>query len=467
MRTDRRAQALLLVMVVSVLVFSLLGSLVGYSVYQQRATYTLNAAMLATYGAEAGLQKVRYNVWSSRYDAEGNKWLHDNADDEDDGRLVWKDLKIGKALVSVWLKQLPDGIFRATVKSTVDKVTITLTQDIRERDSFSKYMFFIDKDTISFGTSTVRGYVHSNRGINFNYGGARFTKFVSAVTGFTFANGATETNTIFEEGSNRRASAIPLPPFHELTELKPVAEGAYRISPDNPPYSGLPPYDVYLELRKDKVNITAKKKGTNVTLLSQDLPLPPNGLMYVEGDIESLQGDIAGRCTIACTGEVRIRGSLRYVDADGDPAYIFTDAAGHPITPPPNDAWTEANGIYYKPNPNYDADPPSVLGLMSKGDIQITWDAPFNIERHGAMFSVEGKIYAALEDDKGGRIKKGNLKVLGSVVSKLGGWRYSGGDLAGYGKSGEYVYDENLLTYPPPHYLQVDTPTFGPTFKKG
>jgi len=80
--------------------------------------------------------------------------------------------------------------------------------------------------------------------------------------------------------------------------------------------------------------------------------------------------------------------------------------------------------------------------------------APYNMIMHAPLFSAEGNWHCDLS------YKKGNLRVLGSMVQKTRGWRYNG---SGYGwaKSGEYIYDQNLLTYPPPHWLLVDQPFVG------
>ena len=90
---------------------------------------------------------------------------------------------------------------------------------------------------------------------------------------------------------------------------------------------------------------------------------------------------------------------------------------------------------------------------MALKDITVTPDAPYNMELHAAMFSSQGNWHCDLSKTMG------NLRVVGSMTQNTRGWRYNS---RGYGwaKSGEYIYDQNLLTHPPEHYLQVEQPVF-------
>ena len=90
---------------------------------------------------------------------------------------------------------------------------------------------------------------------------------------------------------------------------------------------------------------------------------------------------------------------------------------------------------------------------MAQSNVVIADSAPYNVQLHAALLSSNGDWHASLG------LKKGNLRVLGSMVTQFGGYRYNGSGY-GYAKSGEYIYDQNLLTYPPEYYLGVDTPTF-------
>ena len=44
------------------------------------------------------------------------------------------------------------------------------------------------------------------------------------------------------------------------------------------------------------------------------------GIIYVDGRVLSVEGDLQGRLTLVSTDKVRITGDIRYVDADGDTA---------------------------------------------------------------------------------------------------------------------------------------------------
>lgn len=89
---------------------------------------------------------------------------------------------------------------------------------------------------------------------------------------------------------------------------------------------------------------------------------------------------------------------------------------------------------------------------------EIAASAPYHRELHAASFCATGRRSFALD------ARKGNLRVLGSIVNQRGRWRYDGAGY-GYAKSGEYVYDESLLAAPPPIYLPVDRPQWGPRWE--
>lgn len=455
MRRKEHGVALLLVLVLTIMIVAFMSTVLAYSMTHQKTTYALNNAVQGQYACEAVLEMVKEQVNLSGYDTNGNLWLIANS--SPGGKLVYNDIAIGKALVDCTLYDLGNGLYRANAVAVVDKTTVRVTQELRGRDTFAKYLFFIDADSVNFGSSTVRGYVHSNKWINFYFGGAQFYKEVTAKMGFTYNAGANPGNTFFYGGSNPNAPHINMPSTNEIATLSNEAQGVYRVSNSSPEYSGFGSFNTELEFQGGTVVITAKKP-TGQVLKQSTVPLPPNGLIFVEGNVTSIKGDIAGQCTVACMGSVDITGKIRYVDADGDPAYQLTDAAGNPVgDTPPGVVWDGTN-YKYQPNPAYNPDTPSVLGIMAANSVRVTNGAPYNMELHAAIFSATGRWYCDLG------LKKGNLRTLGSLVMQLGGWRYNSQGY-GYAKSGEYIYDQSLLSYPPPYYLKVDKATFGPRFK--
>ncbi|GIW73280.1 MAG: hypothetical protein KatS3mg102_2822 [Planctomycetota bacterium] len=407
----------------------------------------------AFYAAEAGLEEVKYRVRSSAYDAQGNIWLRNNS--SPGGTHAIAALAVGAATVDVWIYELGTGWHRVEATGRAGSETFRLAMEVTDRDPFSRYMFFTHLDDINFGTSTVRGDVHSNRRVNFYYGGAVMYGNVTASRGIGFYSGASWQNTTFFKEVDGSVAPIPWPKTSEIATLKQDAEGPYKVSNDSPFYQGLGNFRTELELLGDLVRIRTRRASTGQVLTDATYPLPANGLIYVEGPITSLKGDIAGRLTIATLDRVDITGKIRYVDADGDPAYLLY-RYGEPVPggdTPPGVAWSAAAGYSYEQNPAYDPAVPSTLGIMALNDITVTSAAPYNMELHAAIFSSQGNWHCDLSQ------RKGNLRVVGSMTQKLGGWRY---DSRGYGwaQSGEYIYDEALLTHPPAFFLEAKTPVF-------
>jgi hypothetical protein len=97
------------------------------------------------------------------------------------------------------------------------------------------------------------------------------------------------------------------------------------------------------------------------------------------------------------------------------------------------------------------------LGLMAGYEIKLDAAGPDNLEIHGALFSAASNWRADLD------VSKNNLRILGSITTKTPGARAQGS--RGYSGSGEYVYDAALLDNPPPHWLQVDSPFWGPRWR--
>jgi hypothetical protein len=167
-----------------------------------------------------------------------------------------------------------------------------------------------------------------------------------------------------------------------------------------------------------------------------------------------------GQTTIATMNEVKISGNLVYEDAQGDPAYLLTKD-GVPVpgnTTPPGVAWTAAAGYDYVTNPAYNPATPPVAGLMAGKKIEVSDTAPYNLELHGAMFSLDQNWSVDVTSNV-----KGNLRFLGAMATKNPGWRANGSD--GYSLSGAYFYDPNLATNPPPQWLVVSQPFWGPRWK--
>ncbi len=471
-RVSTRGSALAAALVVVILSAGLVAALATYSFPYIRTSSSFNQKVYALYASEAYLEEVRYQVANSQYDSMGNLWLMNNSSPpsgaggailETDGYLAFSNVKVGEATVNVRVVDLGNSYYRITSTAQFADRAVSLAQEIRARDTFARYLFFVDVDNLSVGTTTVRGSVYSGKKLINNWGGAKYYKSVETRMGVVYQNGATAQNTKYFDTTNWSAPQVKIPSTNEIATLhNNITNPVYWVENQSSAYSGGGAMNTDIVLMGNQVKITAKKKTTGAIFKTGTYPIPDNGLIFVQGDVTSLSGDISGRLTIATMGQVNVTGKIRYKDPEGDLAYVLQKNG---VNVPNNDdgtttAWNEPTYKYVK-NPAYnpDSDASPTLGVLAAKDVVIANSAPYNMEVHGALFSATGRWYCDLTQ------KKGNWRFLGSMVQNLGGWRYNGATLAGYGKSGEYIYDTQLQQTPPPFYLPVDKPIYGPRWE--
>lgn len=491
----RTGNVLLLAVLVTFVLAVSAATLVGISMSYGKSHLALNSKIAALYACEAGLEMVRLGAKKSEYDFNGNRFLDEmasateNASGGGPGMTIVLDPAAGHK-VDVWVVRkggfAGSGLYyRVLTRSIVNDVPAEAFQDLRDRDSFARYLFFVNTDdmpygSLRFGTTTCNGYVHSNGRIYFSWGNAVFHELVSAVNGFEYDLGASPSNTSFLGGSNPRAAPIEMPTYTAITALKPSAMGVFDVSATNPmyadygnPQTGRIQKSVQIDFgngadpdQRGKLRLVIRN-GFQGAILSDTgwVDYPANGLIYVEGDVDSLKGDVLGRVTLAVNGAVNIVDDIRYIDADGDPAYMLVDGNGQPLLDTPvGTEWgtTDASGgIRYIANSAYNPAVPSVLGLLTRNDIEVKSfpGVNYNLQVHAAMFVTDGNFHCALTNPNG------NLRTLGSMVTQNRGWRYNGHTMQGWALSGEYIYDDDLVNYPPPFWLKINVPVFGPVVR--
>jgi len=216
-----------------------------------------------------------------------------------------------------------------------------------------------------------------------------------------------------------------------------------------------------------------------------------SGLIFIDGRIVSMEGDLNGRLTVVSTEKTRITGDIRYIDSNGEFAMLNGD---------------DPNATYTR-NPDYTGS--SVLGLISKDDVVFTWNMPDNSEINATLMSVDGRVgidgiwldangepildsnwarrkylteeQRALEDlyDRSGTFKtrafvKESMRRIGGIISdnrimetyikaRSDGTAY----VAGGFKRGAMRFDFNLLYNSPPYYVDIPRPvltSFAPVF---
>jgi hypothetical protein len=206
------------------------------------------------------------------------------------------------------------------------------------------------------------------------------------------------------------------------------------------------------------------------------------GMIYIDGRITKIEGDLNGRLTIVGNEQIRITGDIRYVDDEGDTVMLNGKEPSE----------------QYRRNPDYEGD--SVLGIIARDDIEFTWNMSNNAEINATLMSAEGRVGAdglfvdadgsvhldsdklrkkemtdeeyTIEDayDKSGTYQtkpfiKDSLRRLGGIISNeriVETYIKSKGDgtaVVGAGfKRGSMRYDFNLMHNPPPNFVELPRP---------
>jgi hypothetical protein len=201
------------------------------------------------------------------------------------------------------------------------------------------------------------------------------------------------------------------------------------------------------------------------------------GVIFIDGRITRLRGDVRGRVTIVGNETVRITGDLRYVDGEGDTAMLNGGDYNQP----------------YVRNEEYDGN--SVLGIIARNDVLFTDTMPASAEVNATLLAATGRVgidgfrideagqpvadpyyglaaperareeaYDATSYDHD-RFRKESLRRLGGIISNdriLETYVQPRGDGTSYVdsgfKRGSMRFDFNLLFNPPPSFVEVPRP---------
>ncbi|MEK7448103.1 MAG: hypothetical protein AAB019_01325, partial [Planctomycetota bacterium] len=276
---------------------------------------------------------------------------------------------------------------------------------------------------------------------------------------------------------NGYAASIAFPTQAQITtDLQTSADDYpdYFIHGSNPLYQPYRdtnslnmPYEVHMTLLGNQVQLDFRGPASSITapgplLYTRTLPLPDHKLIYVEGRV-TIKGDINGRLTVATSGaniygNIVIGGNIRYVDNEGDRAYLLKKN-GVVVDPDSTGAesWTAANGYTYESNPDYNPTVPSNLTLQAR-DAVVPSTLSYNLEVHSTALLFGNWYSGAVANGN-----KGNFRMVGSIVPN-GGY---GGNKHHYLLSTEIIHDPALLTNAPEWYpvdvnnsAIITTPTF-------
>jgi hypothetical protein len=318
---------------------------------------------------------------------------------------------------------------------------------------------------------------------------------------------------------------VPMPSYASIdTDLRLAALGmppALYVDPSSAPYAATfsnPAYTdfastIEFTFNSGASNAIVKLFGWNgstwIEANSNSVPVSPGvpTLIYSTPRVSSLKGVLRGQVTVSTphvgstlvdqggimaydNPSIKITDDVILVDAAGNPKHWVFNSSNQPVaqsgkwnltsTIPTNgttnvetmtDWWDDVN-YTYKRNPAYnDSGIGNVLGLMANGDIQYRDSnaAKKNAILMAAFYEADPNARWYVYNETG-TFENYNVGVGGSRVSPQSPIiSYSGG---GFTKAKVRLYDEDLLTTPPPFWIQIVpgstivTVEFGAVFHK-
>jgi cytoskeletal protein CcmA (bactofilin family) len=278
---------------------------------------------------------------------------------------------------------------------------------------------------------------------------------------------------VYEEQEVAKTREVPIVETVTKTREDPIyevqsVEEDYRVND----------YETITETWTEEVYVQPELVETHTL----DLPEGSGGTMYIDGRVNTLEGDLNGRLTLVVNEKVRVTGNIQYVDDAGNTAMINGTST----------SYTEK----YQRNELYKGN--STLGVISRDDILVTSSVPDYSEVNGTLMSTGGRVgidgFVTMEDGelvkssrknrnkyyteaqheeyrayqktiwKHGTFKKSAFRRIGGVVSNnriLETWirTKDGISEVQYGfVSGNMQFDINLLFNPPPNFVEVPRP---------
>lgn len=288
-------------------------------------------------------------------------------------------------------------------------------------DSFARHVWFTNSET--FGGRNVwfitndrlNGPVHTNG--RFNIAGNPWFGNVTSESGssINYMNGGPpRDNPTFVEGIDFNVDPTSMPT--RATDLRNAAQnGGMRLYGNT---------TIVLN-SNGTMNVTNANAGYNNT----NLPLPPNGALFVENRVErrilreygnvNLSGTLNGRLSIGANNNAIIAGNVRY---NSDPQ----------VNPSSTD----------------------MLGIVAERNVFILQGAsPRNgdLTIQASMMAMSNSLYL----ENWSTTMKGTLNVLGGIIQKergpVGTFSIATNQkVSGFTKN--YIYDQRLKTMPPPFF---------------
>ncbi len=482
----------------------------------QRARHDrIKALNVALGGINIAMVQVGASGYTAGPDADRNAVLYDADSTTGDGPGA---NIVDNGTYMVQVNYLGDLWYELISTGTIREETREIKLRVREKDYFSRYSLFAENGNIVVDdTNRWHGSIHVNKEVRFrNRISGTYAKFYDLVSSCEAAVNYSESGGYQETRDNggfiggERFSMkdegpasgghpygwVELPEATELSKLGTTARtGSTQVTHGNPYDEALhgkawegpngisiqlgtygDDVKTYLEFKdtatEHRVVQVIRKYGAQ-TIFNKSFTLPWEGLVHIEGNIDGIKGDVNSRTTVVSeTGFVNISDDIRYVDDQGRPVYLYDK----------NNPESEDN---FTLNPDYMKDEtgePRVMAIMAKKDIVFVNQDGDQTNDHDLCISAvlasgiggsanDGGIRWIIQNNSREGVSwddaQRDLRLLGGMIADgaSNGWAHfkgyslGGGGHGGYNNS-VFYYDDNVRSFVPPHFLEVETPLY-------
>lgn len=427
----------------SVLVFGSMATMIimsgaaSYAIYEHRATNRVQKRDLAFHIAEAGINYYRWHLAhnpTDYYDGTGDPgaspYVHEYTDK--DGTIIgYYSLEIDEPL------QGSTVVLIRSTGWTIDEPDTTRTLQVRVGFPALSDKTFLANSNMSFSATTeVQGEVHANGGIRFDGTTDSFVRSAQE----TYDYSGSPQPGVWGAGGPVQFWDFPVPAIDfdsitaDLAAIRTAAQepdGDYYASSGGSGYQvvflGDGTYDLYrVDNRWCYADFSLQwqcydmSPGSRVFLANT--AIPDNGFMFFEDDVW-VEGTVDKRVVVA--------------------------AGRFPVLP---ETYQE---IYVSDDITYNlAGTDNVLGLIAQGDIIIPYNVPDDLRIDAALLSQFGSISRPSYHPFYSSAVRNSLTIFGSqAFYTQSGMKYvSGGNVISGFVNTQYIYDGNLLYYPPPGF---------------
>lgn len=412
-RNNRKDQGvvLLLLLLGLVTVTILAGAFVNLGIYEQRFSERSKGATQAFYLAESALDQ-------------GLTWLRLQLvpPQRIDSFVLsggWRPLGTGSYMTSID----PDDanptkqIKRFTIEGwgvdgpVATPLGVRMNRMVVQTESFAQYAYFTNSERswpnglqVYFITGDkIEGPTHTNGQFSM-YGRPVFEGSVSSVaSSINYWGGSQVTQPVFKEAPKLGVPAKIYPTEFPDSVVQAARDGGMVLRGDS---------SVTL-LPNGTMQVTNAQQG----MTNQVMPLPANGVLYVDGGALALKGTLKGQMTVGASADIRVVDSVTYAD-----------------------------------DPRVNSQSKDVLGIVAGGNVVIPREAPNDLRIDGSIMAVNRSFANEGWMDQP---PKGTLSVYGGIIQAnrgiMGSFNGNNGTkLSGYTK--DYHYDPRLQSMNPPFF---------------